>query len=72
MTVRPSVPPAPRQNRPLLTAEQLAVLLNVSRAIGSSLLRHGDIPSVRINGYVCCRAEYADAYIVANTLRMPG
>ena len=71
MTDRKPLPPAPRQDRALLTAAQLAVLLNVSRATGYALLQHGDIPSVRIKGNVRCRPEDADAYIAENTFRMP-
>jgi excisionase family DNA binding protein len=50
----------------LLTADEVARELNVSRSFAYQMMQDGTIPVVRLGRAVRCRPQDLDAFIVAN------
>lgn len=51
---------------PLLTGDEVAAALHVSRAYAYQLMRTGEIPSIKIGRSIRVRREDLDAFIVRN------
>lgn len=49
----------------LLRAEEVAALLNVSRAFAFRLMQHGQIPTIRIGKSIRVRPEDLEAFIAS-------
>ncbi len=51
------------QQSPLLSAEQIAKQLNISRAMAYKLLQGGEIRSIKIGRAVRTREEFVDEFL---------
>ncbi len=56
------------QQSPLLSAEQIAKQLNISRAMAYKLLQSGEIRSIRIGRAIRSREEFVDEFLKRNEL----
>jgi excisionase family DNA binding protein len=63
------VPIMPSMQQPLLTSDEVAKILKVSRSYAYLMLKRGDIPAVHVGSSVRVRPEDLELYINSNAAR---